>query len=162
MPSQDLEERLKNIESNAKLLLEEINSLRSIDSKLDALNSILHDINNAANLLYKKVDHQEVFLQELKVSADFRKRESENSVREIKTQMNTMEIHNKETFRDVVDEILTAIKESENASNKRIENFTLNFEKKIGILEQKIRSVSNTAFFSIGFSVIAIGLIFFL
>jgi formate dehydrogenase maturation protein FdhE len=143
-------------------LLEEINSLRSIDSKLDALNSVLHDINNAANLLYKKVDHQEAFLQELKVSADFRKRESENSVREIKTQMNSMEIHSKETFRDVVDEILDAIKESENASNKRIENFTLNFEKKIGILEQKIRSVSNTAFFSIGFSVIAIGLIFFL
>ena len=135
--SKDLEQRLESIEQNASLMMNEINKLRNIDLKLDQLNAISLEIKNSALKVGEKIQKQEQFLEEIKIGAEFRKRESENSVREIKTQMSDMELHSEISLREMIDKFLKALKESELAQKESIADLKNTFNNKLLYLEQK-------------------------
>lgn len=152
----DLEKRLDVIEENTRALSNDINSLRTVDQKLDKLNSLAQEIKTASLNVSQKIKKQEQYLEEIKIGADFRKRESENSVREIKTQMNSMEIHSESSFRGVIDTILDAIKTSEKSQKEQIEKFNDKVNKRFADFESKLNFYSNVSLFSILLSIITL------
>lgn len=156
MLKQELETRLKDVEQNIDAIKNDITI------KLDQLNSIAQDIKVSALSVNEKIKRQEQFLEEIRIGADFRKRESENSVRELKTQMNSMEIHSESMSKDVIQKILDAIKTSETIQTQQIIKMDEKFNKKLNSFEHKLKFYSGISITSITLSLITIILIFLL
>lgn len=102
------QENLQSIE-DIKRLKQDVQQLQRVDAKLEHMNNLMVQIRDSMVNSHASLARHDLTLDEIRIGADFRKRESESSVREIKSQMGDMEhgIDSKMTI--VVDTIIDRI-----------------------------------------------------
>lgn len=161
MSTQELEDRIKRLEENARVMSDDVDSLKTIETKLDQLNSIAAEIKVNSTNVHNAMKRQETFLEEIKIGADFRKRESETSVRELKTQMSSMELNSESTSKDVIQKILDAIKDSELKQKDHIEKINNEFNRKLSSFEDKLKFNSTISFTALAVALTALIFILF-
>lgn len=116
--------------------LKEVNdSVKRFEQRVDDLKDTTHTLQNLFLKNQEILKTQTLTLEEIKNSADSRKRDSENSIREIKNQMTEMSIDNSENKSD----ILAAIEFKIEAFNKVNE---INTNKLVQSFDGKFRSLN--------------------
>lgn len=154
--SGSLEERLARIEQENDQILNDINALRNVEAKLDKLNDIALEIRRNSATVIKRAQDQERALEEMRVGADFRRRESENSVREIKNQMSDMSLQNESSVKHMLDTIISSMKESEAAQKEYTKELKRQFDERLNRVEERISSYVRVTWFGLTLSIIAI------
>ena len=127
----------------------QIETLKAVDAKIDGLSRLIIDVRDSIVASQNAISKHELLLEEIRVNADFRKRESENSVREIKTQMIGMEHEIDSRTMIGVDKIIERIDGFERAQRSELEKLTRYFSSEIDHLKKRVLSIERWNTFNI-------------
>lgn len=130
--------------SNHKMAL-----IEAVDAKIDTMNALMVDIRDAMVASHSRMTKHELLLDEIRVNADFRRRESENSVREIKTQMVGMEHEIDSKTSVIVDKIFEKLDSVEKAQQTEISKLVKNFNSDVDLLKKRVGNIEQWNVFQI-------------
>lgn len=91
-----MDQETRELVESVNQLKQDVDHFREVDTKLEHMGLLMMQIRDGIVSSHASLAKHDLTLDEIRVKADFRKRESENSVREIKSQMDDME-HDMET-----------------------------------------------------------------
>lgn len=155
------DESLHEIADDVESAKREIASLKDVDAKIDAMNSLMVDIRDTIVASHNKMAKHELLLDEIRMNADFRRRESENSVREIKTQMVGMEHELDSKTSIVVDKIFEKLDAVEKAQRSEISRLAKSFGSEVDLLNKRVNKIEQWNVFQIIVLLIVAALVLF-
>lgn len=140
-------------------LRRQVESLKSVDEKIDRISKLLSDVKDGIEFSHQSIIKHELILEEIRVNADFRKRESENSVREIKTQMVGMGHDLDINAAAGVDKIIERLDHFEKSQQNDSMKLTQYFTTELDSLKARVTSIEKWNTFNIAI-VLLVAIIF--
>lgn len=123
--------------------------IEEVDAKIDTMNALMVDIRDTMLAARSKLAKHELILDEIRINADFRRRESENSVREIKTQMVGMEQEIDSKTSIIVDRIFEKLDAVERSQHTEISKLVNSFNLDVDLLKKRVGIIENWNIFQI-------------
>lgn len=129
-----MDQENQQIVEDVKQLKHDIQQLKQVDVKLENISNLMVQIRDSVISSHASLARHDLTLDEIRIGADFRKRESENSVREIKSQMGDMEHDIDSKMSIIVDTIVDRINTFE-------ATYQANVDKLFGVLKDDINDL---------------------
>lgn len=123
-----MDQETQQIIDDVAHLKDQLDRFRIVDTKLEQMGVLMAQITDSVINSHASLAKHDLTLDEIRIGADFRKRESENSVREIKSQMNNMERDMETGMSAVVDKVV-----------ERIDTFEKNHQRNIADVRNVVK-----------------------
>lgn len=135
------EKPFQQITVEIETIKNDISGLKKVESKIDSINSLLEEVKSCVLISNDKIKDQQRILDEIRVSADFRKRESENSIREIKGQMHDMENQISDKTVVVLDRLMERLDKIEKTQKEETSKIVSHFNSEISSIRHRVESL---------------------
>lgn len=149
-----MDQENQQIVEDVNQLKHDIQQLKIVDVKLENMNKVMVQIRDSMISTHASLARHDLTLDEIRIGADFRKRESENSVREIKGQMGDMEHDIECKMSVVVETIVERIDAFESKHQANVDRLFNVLKDDINDLKKRVTLIERRNVFQISLLVI--------